>query len=524
MMPANVFLFDGLDEQLAPSGCVALGCHIVSGGITVHALVARLRENREFLLGLLGLTLWWPLLRRPTGFYVLAGHDFSPVASRGWYTLFLGCVICLGVAILAMSPRMRIYARSRKASVIVAGVSCVQFACKLVELFMAPSGAVAVLLALIDVVFYALVFVWLTCVWAAWVLSLHSSKCALVCCISFSLSFFLRAVSSLAAGADVIVMAMFPVLSVLCALAVRDDSSIGRVDATIQCNNGSPLVAAWHVCAQSFRGVTGLLPLFLIIAAVTRAVAFGPLDGALLSPMVTPQDWLTIGLAGVVLAYCLQSGSLRGLPRFVWPLATVVLFAGLFLMSYAGAGAMGAGKQIMVVGRTILGLLFWLVLADKAHDSSDDVLAAFAVPFLLTDAVSSLLGYVVVPGVLGVIGFAELESPTLLAAAVTFALVVVSVVFFARAMDSGSGVSVSATTSSCASDVTGANEEPAPFEGYALTEREAEVARLLAEGNSQKKIAELMGVSIGTVQTHVKAVYRKLDIHSKQQLIDLVRR
>ncbi len=62
------------------------------------------------------------------------------------------------------------------------------------------------------------------------------------------------------------------------------------------------------------------------------------------------------------------------------------------------------------------------------------------------------------------------------------------------------------------------------FEGFALTEREAEVARLLAEGNSQKKIAELMGVSIGTVQTHVKAVYRKLDIHSKQQLIDLARR
>ena len=422
-----------------------------------------------------------------------------------------------------MSPRMRICAQSRKAPVIVAGVSCAQFACKLVELFMVPSGVVAVLLALADVVFYALVFAWLTCVWAAWVLSLRSSKCALACCVSFSLSFFLRAVSSLAAGADVVVMAVFPVLSVLCTLAVWGDLSMGRVGATIQCNNGSPLAAAWHVCAQSFRGVTGLLALFLVIAAVTRAVAFGPLDGALLSPTVTPQDWLTIGLAGIVLAYCLQSGSLQGLPRFVWPLATVVLFAGLFLMAYAGAGAMGAGKQIMVVGRTILGLLFWLVLADKAHDY-DDVLAAFAVPFLLTDAVSSLLGYVVVPGVLGVIGFAELESPTLLAAAVTFALVVVSVVFFARAMDSGSGVSVSATTSSCASDVTGANEEPAPFEGFALTEREAEVARLLAEGNSQKKIAELMGVSIGTVQTHVKAVYRKLDIHSKQQLIDLVRR
>ena len=91
-------------------------------------------------------------------------------------------------------------------------------------------------------------------------------------------------------------------------------------------------------------------------------------------------------------------------------------------------------------------------------------------------------------------------------------------------MDPELGALTSVETSSGGVDVTGDNVAFAPFEGFALTEREAEVARLLAEGNSQKKIAELMGVSIGTVQTHVKAVYRKLDIHSKQQLIDLVRR
>ena len=314
-------------------------------------------------------------------------------------------------------------------------------------------------------------------------------------------------------------MAAFPVLSVICALAVCHGLWADGEEVSRQCNDGASRVPAWRVCAQSLHGVTGLLALFLVIAAVTRAVAFGPLDGALLSPAVTPQDWLTIGLAGIVLAYCLQSGSLQGLPRFVWPLATVVLFAGLFLMSYAGTGAMGAGKQIMVVGRTILGLLFWLVLADRAHDS-DDALVAFAVPFLLTDAVSSLFGYVVVPAVLGAVGFAELESPTLLAAAVTFALVVV----FARVMGPTSGAPVAAAPLGTDPDTCTNDATLAIFEGFALTEREAEVARLLAEGNSQKKIAELMGVSIGTVQTHVKAVYRKLDIHSKQQLIDLARR
>ena len=155
----------------------------------MRALVARLRESRGFLLGLLGLTLWWPLLRRPTGFYVLAGHDFSPVASCGWYALFLGCVICFSVSILAMSSRVRFCAQSRKARVAAVGVSCVQFVCKLVELFVAPSGTVAVLLALIDVVFYAFIFVWLTCVWAAWVLCLRPSRCALACCVSFFVEF-----------------------------------------------------------------------------------------------------------------------------------------------------------------------------------------------------------------------------------------------------------------------------------------------------------------------------------------------
>ena len=48
------------------------------------------------------------------------------------------------------------------------------------------------------------------------------------------------------------------------------------------------------------------------------------------------------------------------------------------------------------------------------------------------------------------------------------------------------------------------------------------VAKLKADPALVKRIAEKMLVSINSVQTYAKSLYRKLDIHSKQELIDLV--
>lgn len=59
-------------------------------------------------------------------------------------------------------------------------------------------------------------------------------------------------------------------------------------------------------------------------------------------------------------------------------------------------------------------------------------------------------------------------------------------------------------------------------EFYGLSAREAEVAELIARGNTVAHIAELLFVSENTVRTHSKCIYVKLDIHKRQELIDLV--
>lgn len=61
------------------------------------------------------------------------------------------------------------------------------------------------------------------------------------------------------------------------------------------------------------------------------------------------------------------------------------------------------------------------------------------------------------------------------------------------------------------SDEEGASTSP--FDE--LTPRETEILGLLAEGQSNKAIARNLGISDGTVKLHVKAILRKLDVHSR---------
>ena len=55
-----------------------------------------------------------------------------------------------------------------------------------------------------------------------------------------------------------------------------------------------------------------------------------------------------------------------------------------------------------------------------------------------------------------------------------------------------------------------------------LTPRESDVLQLLARGRNRQYIAENLVISEGTAKTHIKHVYRKVGVHSQQELIDVV--
>lgn len=57
--------------------------------------------------------------------------------------------------------------------------------------------------------------------------------------------------------------------------------------------------------------------------------------------------------------------------------------------------------------------------------------------------------------------------------------------------------------------------EPAPFESYALTKREAEVLHWVVQGKTNAEIGMILSVSPRTVQKHLEHIFKKLGVETR---------
>ena len=58
---------------------------------------------------------------------------------------------------------------------------------------------------------------------------------------------------------------------------------------------------------------------------------------------------------------------------------------------------------------------------------------------------------------------------------------------------------------------------------YGLSSRELEILDLFAQGRSANWIADNLTISKNTVRSHLRAIYTKLDVHTRQELLDFLR-
>ena len=66
--------------------------------------------------------------------------------------------------------------------------------------------------------------------------------------------------------------------------------------------------------------------------------------------------------------------------------------------------------------------------------------------------------------------------------------------------------------------------KPVPIEWGMLSDREKQVLDELVTGKSAEQISVLFGVSIHTVRTQVRAIYRKLQVNSRLELLNKMKR
>jgi DNA-binding NarL/FixJ family response regulator len=60
-------------------------------------------------------------------------------------------------------------------------------------------------------------------------------------------------------------------------------------------------------------------------------------------------------------------------------------------------------------------------------------------------------------------------------------------------------------------------QQPAGVECRTLTRRERDVLTLLAKGLSYEEVGRALGIRLGTVQSHIKRMYTRLDINTKAE-------
>ena len=216
-----------------------------------------------------------------------------------------------------------------------------------------------------------------------------------------------------------------------------------------------------------------------------------------------------------------------------WRLIVLLMTTALVFLPYIDESLLGYLLSLVRTAQTLLIILLFLALADLARHSSYRVAtvfaagwAAYALPFALGTAVGNLVR--------------GATADTMVAAAIVWATVLAAIYFLdenavgrslvfsdlkKEDLDEESDVE----RISAAQEFMGTWGEDvierrckALAKEADLTSRETEILELLARGRSKAYIADAFIISENTVRTHVKHLYAKLDVHTRQELLDRV--
>ena len=288
-----------------------------------------------------------------------------------------------------------------------------------------------------------------------------------------------------------------------------------------------PEVEVWALASpQSF--LPSNHQVFVLMLIFSLAVGFG--STLRIAAFVPRTSGLSIVALACVLVWFLlaPAGRRHGREDALFVASALLVAAGFLAVPLEGLG-LGTANALLYAGRLAFSVLSWTALAALCARNTAGAVMALACGEL-ANGIGVFMGFE-----LGHLCNALLVAHPETAAVVTSAVVLA---LFAYALTGLRGFSFAETirgiepagplplpqptAPSHEQSLNAACDRLSAERG--LTEREREVLGILARGHNGYHIRDELTLSYNTVKTHVKRIYRKLDVHSQQELIDLVER
>lgn len=205
-----------------------------------------------------------------------------------------------------------------------------------------------------------------------------------------------------------------------------------------------------------------------------------------------------------------------------WLALALLFFLGLFICLIPGLYDLGG--HIVVIARSTLDLFLWILLCSLVRYENASPAILFIVCSIFVEIASWTSSYVIMPHLLNLDTGLSIGVPEMAALAVSFMLIAVMILAFAAVFLRRRNISEDiGNEARSGQEKTNAKVPEDMIARYRLTRREADVISLFSQGLSLKKVASMLFISTSTAQSHIKSIYKKLDIHSKDELIEMTK-
>ena len=193
-------------------------------------------------------------------------------------------------------------------------------------------------------------------------------------------------------------------------------------------------------------------------------------------------------------------------------LVIVIVAIGHVLIPFISSSQGFLVSLVFSIGRSCLFIVSWSIFSDITHSQCIPAAKIFGWGRAVTVG-GNFLG-ILVGSFTGLISTAD-ETMLLVIAIINMFLLIMSGSFFSSGFKTARNLETLANASNLAKQ-----SFEVITEEHGLTAREKEVAALLIRGRSLPYIENELGISHGTANTHAHNIYKKLGVHSRQELLD----